>query len=89
VTEIDWSDGLSFDEVLELAYRINIDSVLKPDLHARLQRGVNAGMKVAPALENAVAAMPWLTGLMHVDISSEDMAAAVDVLTLVKRLLDT
>jgi hypothetical protein len=89
VTEVDWGDGLSWEEVLELAYRINIDSILKPDLHARLQRGVNAGMKIAPALQNAVTTMPWLTGMLHVDIDAEDIASATDVLQLVKRLLDT
>lgn len=89
MTEINWGDGLSWEEVLELAYRINIDSVLSADLHAKLQRGVNAGMKIATALQNAVAKLPWLTGLLHVDIDSDDLDAAIDVLQLVKRLLDT
>ena len=89
MTEINWGDGISLDEALELFYRINIDSVLSPDLHARLQRGVNAGMKIGPALQNALKSMPWLTGMLHIDIDGEDLAAALDVLQLVKRLLDT
>jgi len=89
MTEIDWGDGLSWEEVLELAYRINIDSVLRPDIHARLQRGVDAGIRLGSALQTAVAKLPWLSGMLHVDIDSEDIAAAMDVAQLVKRLLDT
>jgi hypothetical protein len=81
---IDLSDGLDFDEVFQIAQWININRMLKPELHDRLLKGVNSGLSVASTLHSPQ--LGWL--LAFLPGVGGNLGNVIDLLKLAKALLE-
>lgn len=80
---IDLSNGLQFDELLEIARRLKVDRLLDPALQKQLDDGVNALLTVTTALQ----AIPWLLNFLPGNMGAQ-LDGAIKALQLVKGLLE-
>jgi len=80
---IDLSNGLQFDELLQIMRALKVDRLLDPALQRELDDGVNALLAVTTTLQG----IPWLLGILPGNIGGQ-LAGAVKALQLVKGLLE-
>lgn len=82
---INLDDGLDLDEVLQIARWMKVAEKLKPELHDRLSRGANAGIRLMAHLQEP--AFAWLLPILPLDIR-DDLNNGSDALQVIKELLD-
>lgn len=80
---VDWGNGLQFDELLEIAKALNVNSLIDPGLRNDLLQGSDALLMVLNALKQIPFVLQFLPG----DLGGK-LDGAIHTAELMKALLE-